>query len=932
MVLIIAVSAVYLAKIYLPIKAKAMIIESIEASTGRKVTLGSVKLNILKGVVLEGLTIAADAPEAEPPFLKVSEISIGWLILPLIKQKQIVIPFVNIYSPEVNLNRLADKALNIPFLKQKEGETTRGFSFLIYRINIKNARINFSDEAVKPNYSQSVLLNIALSFSLPKSVKYSLSANLINPDKSPIILELKGDFDLSKKRLSSVAVKLENLNLTGIAAYYKDIPFSLKKGVLQKLDGDLIFKGELLKASFKAGLSDLAAEKDGLGIFGSATISGTASYDIKAKTFPDYSGNLVFDKISLFGLPYIKQAEGLSGRISFAADKAELFDFKANTLGSLFNLSGTIYDFSDPRINLRIATESVLLEKLEALLAENKIIKLPLSAAGPLKFDLNIDMRVKDAKSLRIEGQAVLNNDKVSLLDFNNEAVSAISGILTFSKDKIETANLKATVLGGGFVIAGSLSNFNAPQLTARINSESVALEKINGFLIKNKLTKLTVAPQGNAALALAVNMDVFAPETLKIKGEVALKDNKLSLPEIKDEISAISGKVNFDNNTVEWKAVTAEFKKIKYNSSGGISDFASPNIRLDLASDELKIKASGKLMGHTLTIKEFEGKYLNSEFDASGSAVLSEVTPQVDIDADIKFSLQDLKKIFSDYFPGYLAVLDKVNFNGFCDINLSAGGKLNDPKAMVLNAALESEAITVYIMGKQQLRFENFKLNMAQKNRRVSELRLTSAAYGGKIDLIAEADLAYPDPEFNLKFEAGNVDLAKLKLDTELKDKDISGLLSVSLNLKGYGFNTKSFLGKGLISVKEGDLWEFAPFKKLGQFLFIPSFEKIVFGEAEADLTIEDGGIFSDEAVLKSRQVNLFCYGKMDFRGNLDYIIKSEFNPEVARDSSSLMQILSSAIGKVNQFTTVKLTGTIEKPKLGIVPTAVETLKEIFN
>lgn len=930
-ILLVAGLAVYLNKVYLPIKAKAIIIEAIEKSTGRKADLAAVKLNILKGITLEGLVIAGEDALAEPAFLKVKEASVGWLILPLLKQRQIIIPFINIYDLELNLHRYADNTFNVPGLKQDREKAPEGFSLVVYKANIKNARLNFIDDAVTPHYSQSILLNMALSFSLPKSIKYSLSANLENPDKSPIALELKGDFDLSKNRPNSLVAQLENLNLTGIAPYCKDMPFSLKKGTIQRLSASILFKEEMAKISLKTDVSALTVEKDKFSVSGNAKLNADGVYNIKTKALSDYSGILAVDRVDLSGLSYIKDAEDLSAEVSFSTDGLKIFSLKTKTLGALFNINGEVSNFNDPRLNIMVNSDNLFLEKFEALLSDNKIAKFPVKIEGPAKIGLGIGMQLSHPETLAIKGEVMLKGDKVRLTELKQD-INAISGTLVFSKDKIETTNLKASGLGAEFNISGAISNFKAPHLIADIVSDSVPLGNIKKLLAENKIIDFPANAEGNIGLAVALNMPVLEPDKLQLKGEANLKDNKLSLTDLKEVISGLSGKVSFNNNAVEWKDITAEFKKIKYNSSGTISDFASPNIKFDLVSQVLNLKASGKLKDNAMAIRELAGKYLNSEFSASGSAVLSGAAPQVDIDADIKLSLEDLKKIFSEYFPEYLTMLDKVNFKGLCDINLSAGGKLNDPRAMALNAALESEGITAYIMGKQQLKFENVRLNMAQKNMRVSEFRLTSSAYGGKIDLIAEAGLSSPDPEFNLKFEAANVDLAKLKSDTELKDKDLSGLLSANLSLKGRGLNTNSFFGKGFVSVKEGNLWEFAPFKKLGQFLFIPSFEKIVFGEAEADLAIEDGNIFSDEAVLKSQQVNLFCYGKMDFNGNLDYIIKSEFNPEVARDSSNLMQILSSAIGKVNQFTTVKLTGTIEKPKLGIAPTAVETLKEIFN
>ena len=814
--LFISALAVYLNKVYLPVKVKSLIVEGIEGSIGRKVGLGAIKLNILKGLVLEDLTIAGQDPKTEPVFLKIRQLSVGWLILPFLKQKQVIIPLVNIYSLELNLRRRRDNALNVPLLKQSIDKAPKGFPLIIYKVNIQGAKINFTDELVTPSYSQSALLNLTLSFSLPKKIRYSLSGNLENSDKSPVFLEAKGSFDLGSKELSSV-IKAENLNLESIVCYCKETPFHINKGIIQKLEGNLVFKDDIVKVALKAGVSKLAIEKEGIDIHGNAKLNVVGAYNVKTGVLLDYSGDIIVDRADLSGLPYIDKADDLSGKASFSTGKVESSNLKVNALGALFELAGSLTDFQDPHLKLKVASESVGLEKIEALLAENKIVQLPFKAEGEVKIGLTFDMQVLALQGAKIEGEAIL-------------------------------------------------------------------------------------------------------------------KDNKLSLTELKQELSGISGKVSFNNDAIEWKDITGKFKDIKYNSSGRASEFNAPNINFDLTSDELNINTAAQWKDNILVIKQLKGRYLNSEFDITGNASFYKDAPELDINSDIRFALEDLEKMFSHYSPENLPLLDKINAKGLCSIKLALSGKLNDIKALAVKASLESPALTAFVMGKQQIKFANLRLEIAQENRRISRCSLSADAYGGKLTLALGADLDKIKPEFNLKLELVNLDLAKLKEDTALKDKTLSGLLNANFALAGQGIDTEGFSGKGLITVKEGNLWEIAPFKKLGQFLVIPSFENIVFNEANADLIIEEGNIFTDEGVLKSPQVTLYCHGKTDFQGNLDYIIKSEFNPEIVRDSSDLMQILSSAIGKVNQFTTVKLTGTIDKPKLSIIPAVFESIKQIIK
>lgn len=918
-------SVIYLNRVYLPVKAKALIIDAIEKAIGREAALGAIKLDIFKGVVLDDLTIAGTDPKTEPVFLKVKQVSVGWLILPL--KKQIIIPFVNAYSPELNLKRNTDNTFNIPVLT-KATQLRQDISFVIYKINLRDARVNFSDEAVTPKYSKSVFFNLVLSFSPPDKIKYVFLGNVENPDKTAAVLEAKGGFGLRDKRLISL-IKLENFNLLCLTPYLKGLPLRLDKGMIKKLSGSVEVKGEAAKLKFTADILSLAVGQGEINAYGDARLDASGVYNLKTNVFSDYAGSLTLGKADLSGLPYIKEAKDLSGEASFSGDKAVIANLNANVLGAQFNLSGEITDFKNPRLNLKISTESVLLEKVAQVLGENKIITLPVKIEGPAGLDLIIKGEVLRPEAFVVKGKAVLNNDKITVLDFKEE-ISGISGTLSFSKDKVEASNLQAAALGGQFKISGSLSNFKSPRINADISSDSVSLAKIQAFLIKNKLVDLPLTAEGDIGVAVSLDMLVSAPEKTTIKGEAALKGAKLGITGLKEEISGISGKAAFSNDAIEWKDLAAEFRKVKYNSSGKVFGFATPQINFDLSSEDLNLNAGCQWKDNFLAIREVKGKYLNSEFDASGGILFGKNAPSMDIQCDIALSLEDAKKIISDYSPENAAIFDTINAKGFCRGKLSASGKTDDPRGLTLSADLAAQALSVYLAGKQELKFENLRLNLAQKDRRISGFNLASEAYGGKLSLSGSADLAFTEPKFHLEFGLVNFDLAKLKLDTAFKDNDLSGILGANLILEGRGRDTKSFKGKGAIFVKDGNLWEFAPFQKLGQFLVIPSFEKIIFNEAQADLVIEEGGIFTDEGILKSPQINMLCYGKMDFSGNLDYMIKSEANKEVARDSSDLIQILSGALGQVSQFTAVKLTGTISKPKVSVTPAIFESLKQI--
>lgn len=971
--LLMVAAGVYLDKVYLPNVAKSLIIKAIEDNTGSKATLGGIRLNILKGVVLENFSISDK--ETGELFLKVERISCGWLILPLFKKGQLIVPLVNVYAPEINLKRRVDKTFNFLVLKHNTKNKEAGkFSLIIYKLNIQGARINFIDQAVTPVYEQKSLLDIELALSLPQGIKLKAVGQLHNRDSSTIDIVLSGALDLATKNCSA-AFDFANFNLTDISVYYKEAPFTLKKTVLERLKGDAVFNDGKLKASFMASLPEFGIEidKEGLSISGAAILDGKLDFaagllgislknseakrvvikkeamsfsgEVKKLTgefsyntatgFLDYSGWVSLSQANLSGIAYIKQIEDLSGEVTFSKDKLRVANLTAKGIGALFNLSGEVGDFTNPTLNLKISSERVYLEKLQALLAEAKLAKMPFAMEGPAKLDLGINISASNPEGAQIKGQVILENNKL-VLSKPKQELNEVSGTLIFSKDKIEALNLNAAAFGGRLNAKGVISDFSDPKLSLTLGSDVISLEKLMLFIAENKLADLPVAPRGNIGLKLILNMRVLNPESIEIKGEALLKDDQLSISGLKQKINNISGKVSFDNNSVEWEDAAAEFNGKKYNSSGKAKDFQNPAADFILSSDELSINSVLEVKDKTLEIKRLKGKYLNSAFDITAKANLGESSPRLNIESELAINIKDFKKLMNDYLPAYSALLAAVNPDGLCNIKLSASGPINNAPAMNIALNLSSKNIHAYGM-----KFDNLELSFTQKDKIVPLMDLQCESYGGKIKLSGNADLGQAQPKFNLNLGAVNINLAELKQDTTLKDKTLSGLLSADLALTGSGFNVDNLLGKGLLTIKEGNLWEFAPLKKLALFLFIPSFEKIIFNEAEVDLIIQEGNIYSDQIMLKSQQVNLYANGKMDFKGNLDYMVRSEFTSEIMKDSSELKDILASVLGKIkgglstvldtaSQIVTIKITGTITRPKPEFAPIIFEPLKQL--
>jgi hypothetical protein len=118
--------------------------------------------------------------------------------------------------------------------------------------------------------------------------------------------------------------------------------------------------------------------------------------------------------------------------------------------------------------------------------------------------------------------------------------------------------------------------------------------------------------------------------------------------------------------------------------------------------------------------------------------------------------------------------------------------------------------------------------------------------------------------------------------------------------------------------------------FKGLGELFLLPDYEKVIFKEAEATFNIEDKAVYTESLRLASDQLNLDCKGKLGFDGGLDFTIYTQVNKNLVKDSSDIRKFTSAILGELSNAISIRLSGTIQKPKYSLVPIAADLIKNI--
>ena len=139
----------YINKFLAPTSLKNFLIKNISRSIDRPISLEEVRFNIIRGLTLKGLTIYE--PDGKTVFVKTKSISTTLLLIPLIKEKKIIVPSIYLNEPYINIVKMQNKTWNFstpPLLKTttpREKTKQKGFTILVKKIRLDGGTLNFED-------------------------------------------------------------------------------------------------------------------------------------------------------------------------------------------------------------------------------------------------------------------------------------------------------------------------------------------------------------------------------------------------------------------------------------------------------------------------------------------------------------------------------------------------------------------------------------------------------------------------------------------------------------------------------------------------------------------------------------------------------------------------------------------------------------------
>lgn len=916
---------VYINNVFLPVTLKDRLAQELSKALKRSVTIQSLFYIPLKGIILKNVAVQ-DNSSPGGKFFTAPEIRISVFYLPLFTQKKIIIPSLVLDHPRIILVRGPDGVWNIQDLvalpstganQPAASQAKDPLSAYLTGLTITNGTIVVFDQAISKDPIETITnISVHASLALPKNMKAEIKIFPETPGTLKLFADLNYDF-VTQDFLC--LLNIENFSFEKLFPYmnkpdvtFQQVKINTAALHLAKREKKLSGRGEILFDQIK-----MQAQN-------TITIQFSPALTFKEVAFEN-------NILSAKGILDIKQ-----GEISLEKDKktrADIsYDFIFSKTGKTIMTEGTISSpdlagqfgpnvvfTAQPKGKSRFVYHDGLIESQSRITIQDaKInIKPEIQFLGSPVVDISfVTPTQKETKEpFNYLGAISFSSGQAINIPYAKTAEN-ISGKISFNPNKMIINAFSGVVNQTPLTLSGSIENFKDPFLSLTLGATNADLAVWKGFL-SDYLKDTSIDTKGTASLKLHFKgkpgklTGAFVDCTLSLK-DAAFKNNF-----IKDGIFNISGEGSYKADRFDasyflpdeatWKNLHLTYKDRDYTLDGSLK---YNNLSSTLKQDQLSLTTEAKIFPDRINILDLNGRYKNSNFSAKGEIVYPRNNEKTKINGKVvipSLYLEDLGEII----PVLKEKLKDVSPKGLCTGNILFAGEPLAWKDWTLVIGLSGDEISLYNykMNKAALRYE-------QRDRFINSCTLTGTFYDGTISLEGSSDLSIEEMPYKTTINIKNVDFEKLKNDSPLKDKELSGFISGAYQGVGPLANLKLSQGNGNLSIKDGKLWRFDVLDGLAQLLFVPEKQNIALDTAEADFSILNEKVVIKDGLVKGNQVELSCNGNITFLGDLDLDITAQFDEGVVNGSQSFQKSIAAALSQGEDFLTVKVTGTIKEPK----------------
>jgi len=529
--------------------------------------------------------------------------------------------------------------------------------------------------------------------------------------------------------------------------------------------------------------------------------------------------------------------------------------------------------------------------------------RMQIDAKGVFNFDTKKVERYKG--TLRLLDVNILNLSK------KLPEIDHVEGGIDFQPDLLTVRQIKGSYRSVPFDARGTITSFRDLLINGEIHM-SVSLEKILALIPSSQKSRLKDFDiQGGCEALTTVQGSLKKASELSTEYKMALRGASLVSKDGKIRLDGLSCDLFSGRQGLKISKASFDFQKKTYRMNLFMpKDPDSPG-RIDLDSDELSLKTAYYLR---------EGRVLFKDAQASLPGITARFKgelypiqkPALDIQGSAALDLERLARTL----PPQQIWLKNARPEGTLAGTFRFKGAWNN--LLHAQIAFNGQSASV-LLAQNNIRLDHPALDAGMEDGVLNISHLTAGVWGGMFGMKGFFDFNGGDAPFDASFYFNNLDLRKVAENLQPQNKKLSGSLILQSSLRGLLKKQETWTGKGLVSVKNGDLWETSQFKAMGNLplVKVEGLDWVIFREMQGNFQIRDKKVRSEDLTLSSDTVHLNLRGTASFDQQLDMLMDIEYTNAVflgAEDAGGLAPMMvNQAADLISQY---QISGTFKNPK----------------
>lgn len=508
-------------------------------------------------------------------------------------------------------------------------------------------------------------------------------------------------------------------------------------------------------------------------------------------------------------------------------------------------------------------------------------------------------------------GSLVLTDVDAANVSRSIPRVDNLTGRVLFEPGLLTIESLRGDYKKVAFHANGTVRSFKELYLSGRIHSDS-GLDRVLSLVPDHHQKALKDFRVEGACLAVtSVKGSLRKPEALRMEHKLLVSKTSVKNPAKKVDISRLSAEIFLDNTG--YRVRNCRFLNAGKPHSLDAFVPTSPQTAgdLDFQTEDLLLTASYFLDKYHARIEK--GTAITRGIVASFTGRVSHFTdPYLDIQGDMETDLA----LASGYFTEKAPALKNAGLRGTLKSPFLLKGRWSDPAGWDLQADLK--AFPLFL--KDNLRLDNFEMQVRMKNRVVSVPHLSALTYQGALNAHGFFDLSKPGTFFDIHVRANSLRVEHLLKDLDPRQDKLAGAATFQFSMNGYLNAQRTFRGTGAADIRDGFLFRSGMFKQMGEpvaFVRVEGMEDVVFHSASGTFAIRDKKVWTDDLAVMGSTVDLSLKGSVGFDQNVDMVMDIRYSEDVVRGAEETGGIMPFMIQTAeNHISQYKVSGSLKKPE----------------